>query len=108
MRYPRRCFVMRRTVAQFYKFARFDPHSQPLDDKDLAKRIRAVTRKQPWHPALLPEQRIVFPVYRDLREMSQARTRLMQKNIGLGWTAYVRPGNSLIYYLPRQTAHEKT
>ncbi|HEV2994349.1 MAG TPA: hypothetical protein VGW99_00175, partial [Chthoniobacterales bacterium] len=26
-RYTRRCFVMSRTVVQFYKFARFDPHA---------------------------------------------------------------------------------
>jgi hypothetical protein len=107
-RYTRRCFVMSRTVVQFYKFARFDPHAPALDDKELAKRIRAVTRKQPWHPALLPEQRIVFPGYRDLRDMSQARTRLMQKNIGLGWTAYLRPGNFRMFYLHRKSYQEKT
>jgi hypothetical protein len=97
--YTRRCFVMSRSVVQFYKFARFDPHGSPLDDKELAKRIRAVTRKSPWHPALPLEQRTVFPGYRDLRQMSQARTRLMQRNIGLGWTAYVRPGNFRMFYL---------
>jgi hypothetical protein len=31
-RYTRRCFVMSRTVVQFYKFAGFDPHAPPLDD----------------------------------------------------------------------------
>src|SRR5438067_13717106 len=55
--YSRRCFVMSRTVVQFYKFAQFDPHASPLDDKELAKRIRDVTRKRPWHPTLPPEQR---------------------------------------------------
>ena len=29
-RYTRRCFVMTRTVEQFYKFARFDPNAPPL------------------------------------------------------------------------------
>jgi hypothetical protein len=107
-RYTRRCFVMSRTVVQFYKFARFDPHAAPLADKELVKRIRAVTRKPPWHPALPAEQRIVFPGYRDLREMSQARTRLMQKNIGLGWTAYLRPGNFRMFYLHSKSYQEKT
>jgi hypothetical protein len=107
-RYTRRCFVMSRTVLQFYKFARFDPHAPPLDDKELAKQIRVVTRKQPWRPPLPPEQRIVFPGYRDLRELSQARTRLMQKNIGVGWTAYVRPGNYRMFYLLNKSYQEKT
>jgi hypothetical protein len=107
-RYTRRCFVMSRTVVQFYKFAQFDPHASPLDDKELAKRIRAVTRKPPWHPTLPPEQRIVFPGYRDLRDISQARTRLMQRNIGLGWTAYLRPGNFRMFYLHSKSYQEKT
>jgi hypothetical protein len=107
-RYTRRCFVMTRTVLQFYKFARFDPHDPPLDDKELTKRIRAVTHKQPWHPALAPEERIVFPGYRDLRQMSQARTRLMQQNIGLGWTAYLRPGNFRMFYLHNKEYQENT
>jgi len=107
-RYTRRCFVMSRTVLQFYKFASFDRHAPPLDEKELAKRVRAVTRMQPWHPALPSDQRIVFPGYRDLREMSQAHTRLLQENIGLGWTAYVRPGNFRMFYLHSKKYQEKT
>ena len=69
-RYTRRCFVMSRTVLQFHKFARFDPRGTPLNDKELAARVRIVTHKQPWHEALPAEQRIVFPGYRDLRALS--------------------------------------
>src|SRR6266446_3375331 len=106
-RYTRRCFVMTRTVEQFYKFARFDPNSPLLDESELHKRIRAVTRKPPWHDPLPPEKRIVFPGYRNLREMSQAHTRLMQRNIGLGWVAYLRPGNFRMFYLHNRTYQEK-
>lgn len=97
-RYTRRCFVMSRAVQQFHKFARFDPRGRPLDDKELAARVRAVTRKQPWREALPAEQRIVFPGYRDLRALSEARTRVLQKNIGLGWPTYLRPGNGRMFY----------
>src|ERR1700731_186079 len=38
-RYTRRCFVMTRTVEQFYKFARFEPNAPRLDETDLHKRI---------------------------------------------------------------------
>src|ERR1700730_14065436 len=41
-RYTRRCFVMSGTVLQFHKFARFDPKRAPLNDKELAARVRAV------------------------------------------------------------------
>jgi len=107
-RYTRRCFVMTRTVEQFYKFARFDPKSPPLDDSELHKRIRAVTRKPPWHDPLPLEKRVVFPGYRNLREMSQAQTRLMQRNIGLGWVAYLRPGNFRMFYLHNKNYQKKT
>jgi hypothetical protein len=107
-RYTRRCFIMSRTVQQFHKFARFEPKAAPLDDKELARRIRAVTRKPPWHDAVPAEQRIVFPGYRDLRSMSEARGRVLQKNIGLGWPTYLRLGNSRMFYLHNKDYQEQT
>jgi len=107
-RYTRRCFVMTRTVEQFYKFGRFDPKSPRLDDGELHKRIRAVTKIPPWHDPLPPEKRIVFPGYHNLREMSQANTRLMQRNIGLGWVAYLRVGNVRMFYLHDKKYQVKT
>jgi hypothetical protein len=107
-RYTRRCFVMTRTVEQFYKFARFEPNAAKLDESELQRRIRAVTRKQPWHDPLPQEKRIVFPCYHNLREMSAANTRLMQRNIGLGWVAYLRPGNARMFYLHDTRYQEKT
>src|SRR2546423_1189460 len=97
--YSRRCFVMTRTVGQFYKFARFEPNAARLDERELQKRIRAVTRKPPWHDPLPPEKRIVIPGYRNLRELSAANTELMQRNIGLGLVVYLRPGNVRMFYL---------
>src|SRR5947199_6357927 len=72
--YSRRCFVMTRTVEQFYKFACFEPNAPKLDENELHKRIRAVTRKSPWQDPLPPETRIVIPGYRNLRELSSANT----------------------------------
>ena len=59
----------------------------------MAARIRAVTGRSVWLPALDPEQRIVFPGYKNLREISQANAGLFQANIGLGWPVYFRVGN---------------
>src|SRR5438067_11811066 len=97
--YSRRCFVMTRAVAQFYKFARFEPNASKLDENELRKRIRTITRKPPWHDPLPPEKQIVIPGYRNLRELSAANTRLLQQNIGLGWVVYLRPGNVRMFYL---------
>lgn len=107
-RYTRRCFVMSRTVLQFHKFARFEPHGAPLNDKELVARVRLVTHKQPWRDALPAEHRIGFPGYRDLRAMSEARGRLLQRNIGLGWPTYFRPGNSRMFYKHDPEYQEKT
>jgi hypothetical protein len=107
-RYTRRCFVMTRTVEQFYNFARFEPRAPRLGESELQKRVRAVTRMQPWRDPLPREKRIVFPGYHNLREMSQANTRLIQRNIGLGWVAYLRPGNFRMFYLHDKRYQEKT
>lgn len=107
-RYTRRCFVMSRTVEQFYKFARFDPGSAPLDDRELAHRVRMITRRPPWDPVLPPNERIVFPGVADLRELSSKRTRVLQENIGLGWPTYLRIGNFRMFYLRGPRYQEKT
>src|SRR5205807_447192 len=106
--YSRRCFVMTRAVAQFYKFARFEPNAPKLDENELHKRIRAVTRKSPWHDPLPPEKRIVIPGYRNLRELSSANTQLMQQNIGVGWVVYLRVGNGRMFYLHGKGYQAKT
>src|SRR5438477_5274684 len=91
--YTRRCFVMSRAALQFYKFARFDSRGAPLSNKELAARIRLVARRHPWNDALPESQRIVFPGYANLRDLSKAHGRILQENIGLGWPTYARLGN---------------
>jgi len=106
--YTRRCFVMTRTVLQFHKFARFDPQATPLDDRALAARVRMVTRRHPWSEALPDNERIVFPGYSSLREMSEARGAVLQENIGLGWPSYARLGNMRMFFLRGEKYQEKT
>ena len=96
--YSRRCFVMTRTVEQFYKFARFEPKASRVNDRELTKRVRDITRRPPWHDSLPQEKRVVVPGYQNLRELSQDKTDLMQRNIGLGWVVYLRPGNARMFY----------
>ena len=91
--YTRRCFVVTRASVQFWKFARFDPNAAPLSRDQLADRIRDVTSRSVWLPALSPKERIVFPGYASLRAISAADPGVFQENIGLGWPVYFRAGN---------------
>jgi hypothetical protein len=91
--YTRHCFVVTRAAVQFWKFARFAPAAEPLPDDELAARIRQVTTRSVWLPALDPNRRIVFPGYATLREISAAHPGIFQANIGFGWPVYFRAGN---------------
>ncbi len=106
--YKRHCFVLCRTAMQFKKFARFDPRGAPLDDASLAARIHAVTHRQPWTEPLPQDQRIVFPGYKDLREMSKARRELVQLNIGHGWPGYFRISNARMIFQQGAGYQEET
>jgi len=107
-RYTRRCFVLCRTTMQFHKFARFDPHTTPLDDNALATRIRNVTRRAAWEKPLPTNQRVVFPGYADLRAMSKARREVVRANLGLGWPTYFRLGNFRMLIVHDSTYHKQT
>jgi hypothetical protein len=106
--YNRHCFVMCRTAMQFMKFARFDARAALLDDVSLAARVRAVTHRAPWAEPLPDDQRIVFPGYKDLREMSEAHRELVQLNIGHGWPSYFRISNARMMFQPGAGYQEKT
>src|SRR5262249_26881965 len=106
--YNRHCFVLCRTAMQFKKFARFDPGGTPLDDAALDGRIRGVTHREAWAGPLPKYQRIVFPGYKDLREMSEARRELLQRTIGHGWPSYFRVSNARMMFQPGAGYQEKT
>jgi hypothetical protein len=106
--YKRHCFVLCRTAMQFKKFARFDPRGAPLDDAALADRIRAVTHRDPWADPLAQDQRILFPGYKNLKEMSQARRELVQRSIGHGWPSYFRVSNMRMVFQQSGTYQERT
>jgi hypothetical protein len=96
--YNRHCFVMCRTALQFKKFARFDARGAPLDDNSLAARVRAVIRRPAWAEPLPENERIVFPGYKNLKEMSKARREIVQLSIGHGWPSYFRISNARMMF----------
>jgi len=87
---------------------RFEPRGNPLDDASLAARVRAVTRQAAWAEPLPENQRIVFPGYKDLKEMSKAHRELVQLNIGHGWPSYFRISNARMMFQEGKGYQERT
>jgi hypothetical protein len=71
--YANWCFVMARAITQFHRFARFDPDAPHLAPAQYTERVRQITARPPWHPAPLPDERIVIPGYASLYEFSRAQ-----------------------------------
>lgn len=105
--YSRRCFVVSRAAVQFWKFARFEAALPPLEETVLARRIRQIASRPVWRTELPPDQRIVIPGYRNLREASAAHAGVFQAHMGLGWPIYFRVGNFPII-LPMSGATKTT
>ncbi len=94
--YTQRCFVLSRSIVQFWKFARFDPALPPLDAAALAARIRQVTERSVWLPALAPKDRIVIPGYHESPRSQRPDDLCLPGQLGLGWPFYFRIGNGVI------------
>ena len=104
--YSRRCFVMSRATMQFWKFAQFDSKQPKLSQKELTQHIRQITETPVWKN-ITPRERILIPGYANLYEASAAEPIIFQKNIGLGWPTYFRPGNYPIIFPPTSSQQEK-
>jgi hypothetical protein len=67
-----------------------------------------VTRQAAWTEPLPENQRIVFPGYKDLKEMSKAHRELVQLNIGHGWPSYFRMSNARMLFQDGTGYQERT
>jgi hypothetical protein len=90
--YANYCFVLARSLRQFHQFARFDPAAPRVDRDEYERRVRAVVARAPWREPLPPDDRIVIPGYRNLREFSAAEEAAVKAGLGgrlwtwLHWT----------------------
>jgi hypothetical protein len=92
VRYTRRCFVLARSAAQFWNFARFAPAEPQVNAEELARRIRTVVARPLWHRQDNADW-IVLPGYADLRTASGAEPQIFRNSLG-GWgQSYFRWGN---------------
>jgi hypothetical protein len=80
--YANYCFVLARAVRQFYNFARFEPTWSRLDPAAYLERVRQVAAHDVWQPALLPEERVVIPGYRNLHEFSEENEAVVKEGLG--------------------------
>jgi len=90
--YTRRCFVLARSAAQFWNFARFAPEEPRASPAELGKRIRAVVARPLWRRPR-GEARVEIPGFSDLRTASATEPKVFQDSLG-GWgQSYFRWGN---------------
>ncbi len=85
--YANWCFVMARAITQFHRFARFDPSAPRLAPEEYTARVRQVTARAPWHPPLLPAERVTIPGYASLHALSQGEEAAVKAGLsGRFWT----------------------
>jgi hypothetical protein len=80
--YASHCFVLARGIRQFHQFARFDPVAPRLGPAEYERLVRAVVSRAPWRRPVAPEDRIVIPGYRNLREFSAAEQAAVKAGLG--------------------------
>jgi len=90
--YSHHCFVVARSVRQFFLNASFAADRPIVDEPTYRKLVSQVVSSNPRHP--LPEgEKIVIPGYRDLRAFSQAQPTLLQQECGGAWQSYFQRGH---------------
>src|SRR5207244_6223321 len=87
---------------------RFYPAGLPLDNNQLRASIRAVSRHFAWQEPLPENERIVFPGYANLRQMSNARAEVFKENIGSGFITYFRPSNGRMFFQHSRKYQDRT
>jgi hypothetical protein len=80
--YANYCFVMARSLRQFFLVARFDPSVPKLDHDGYVERIRSVVAHAPWRDPLPLPERVVIPGYANLREFSRGEEAALKKGMG--------------------------
>jgi hypothetical protein len=104
-KYMKRCFVLTRSVSQFWRFAQFAPEQPRPTTAELARRIRAVVNRPIWNAKRYPE-RVTIGGFANLREASAAEPNVFRANLG-GWRqSYFRFGNWRII-LPMGPPHQR-
>jgi hypothetical protein len=92
--YGHRCFVLTRSVMQFYQFARFDPTRPKVTREEYRCLVLQVSRVPVW--SFGPRAPIIIPGFGNLHDFSVAYEGLLKENLGNWLPTYLRIGNSRI------------
>ena len=96
--YYHRCFVMVRSVRQFFCHARFEPGLPSADAATCRRLIRAVVSRNPRRISAEPD-RVVVPGYDGLRALSRTWEPLLKAECGAA-LGILLSAQSLAYGLP--------
>jgi hypothetical protein len=105
-KYMRRCFVLTRSAAQFWRFARFAPDQPRPSTAELAKCIRTVVGRPICNAQRYPG-RVTIGGFANLREASAAEPDAFRASLGGWWQSYFRFGNWRII-LPNSPRDQRT
>jgi hypothetical protein len=86
--YAHRCFVLVRSVRQFFFHARFDASLPVTDEKTYRRIVREVVSRNP-RKVSAEAGRVVVPGFDSLRAFSQAQPAVLKANCGGAWQSYV-------------------
>ncbi len=90
--YTHHCFVVARSVRQFFQFARFDPALPPAGDATYRKLINDVVARDPSRE-IQEHERIVIPGFTNLFHFSIGKRKLLQEESGGAWRSYFQRGH---------------
>lgn len=85
--YYHRCFVMVRSIRQFFYHARFEPEKPAVGQRAYRRLVREVVLRSPRRRCAESE-RVVIPGFDGLRSFSQAHESLLKAELGGPWQSY--------------------
>jgi hypothetical protein len=103
--YANYCFVMARSMRQFFLFARFDPAAPRLDPAGYVDVVRRVVARPPWQGPIALEERVVIPGYSSLREFSRGEESAVKEGLGGRFWTFVHWTNWRVVF-PMSRRHQ--
>jgi hypothetical protein len=90
--YTQHCFVVSRTVRQFFQFARFDASRPRVSDERYRELVRRVISRNPRDTSG-DADRVVIPGYANLRSFSAVKETILKEESGSAALSYIQIGN---------------
>lgn len=87
--YTLHCFVVARSVKQFFENAQFDPGQQRADDETYSRLVHQVVKS----PPVGAPEKIIIPGYSNLFTFSRDYEKLIKKEAGGAYQSYFQRGH---------------